>query len=190
MHVTIINRTKYHAKDLHDFCVAGLREFGANATCRNYNITFVPSRRRKRFYRNCYEASGYAWYPSKLAPLHAGRITMVIPPPEFLNMKDLAQVFIHEVGHACGAKHRSMLPWNKEITEFEVGRVIRYTKGPTKKTKTDDDKLKRCKARATALTTRIKRLKTLLNKWERKIKYYEKKVVTNERQVSQNLPCA
>lgn len=170
MKVKVINRTKYHTKDLHDLFVAGLWEYGPQATQRDYQITVTYARKCR--------VTGYAYYPSKIDPRRPGLIIMRLPKPEYLKMKELAQVLIHEIGHTCGAHHRQMQHWWKITTEFEIGRVIRVKEVTTKKEKPIGDKLTHIDTHITKLRIKIKRLTTLLKKWERKHKYYEKKAAS------------
>lgn len=123
---------------------------------------------------------GWAW-------LRSNSIQIEMPRPEYLKENDLMAVpkelgktFVHELGHCIGLKkhhnRKTIEPYfEKEIEEATKDVVLRF-KEVKEKPKQDIQILRweRAKANLERALTRFARAKTLLKKWTKKVKYYEK----------------
>lgn len=92
-------------------------------------------------------------------------------------VEEFSKVFIHEVGHNEGLRHKDMLPWEHiKIPTSIREMVIRSKPKPKPKIKRNlrevryEHALKMLKKNQ----TKLKRTKTQINKWAKKVKYYEK----------------
>jgi len=119
--------------------------------------------------------SGYAWYNSYLMRLRV--------PKEKLLKKDLVWLFIHELTHIRGYKHKSITrkweivncSWVEDNEKYPLGKKVERPKPKTDlQLKRYTHVLKMISKKETAL----KRLNNSLKRWKKKQKYYEKVLIT------------
>lgn len=174
MKLTVINKTDYSGRDLRSFFLAGLHEYGIHAETRPMRVTVVYARRSR--------VTGYAYYPKEGVP---ARITMRLPKPEHLgDLKELAQVFFHEIGHTLGLRHREMAKWTSIHVEFYLGCKIgfRVAPEPAKKPRVSlvERRAKRARDKVVELERKLKRVESRLKVWRKKVRYYENRGVIHE----------
>lgn len=111
---TINNRSPYRGDDLRRFILRGLTAKGALERVREVEVIQSP------FYR-----TGGGAYCDE------ARIQLVIPRgfDEQHDLKELAQVFEHEIDHILGLDHKDMIDWWTFEARWHRGLRLRRRKG-------------------------------------------------------------
>lgn len=131
--------------------------------------------------------AGWAWYNSRslamrlpvLAQFCRARIAAEGKTP-YVSARECAQVYIHEVGHNQGLRHKDMMDheridvswWPDEALPLKPAAVKPPRDLPAERAR----KLEYAQERVKATETRIKRLTTCLRKWRRKVAYYQRQL--------------
>ena len=162
--IRIRNNTHWATRDLRRFVAKVAKREGMKTV----RVTFVYNR---QVYDRC---SGYAWY-------HTDRSVIRIPS-ERVDKRSLALVLAHEFGHNQGLKHKDMRGdsryqwvgnWRERYAWAEE-LALEKSQPKRKPRKTANDKLAHALKMVAAWKTKAKRTETMLKKWERKVRYYEK----------------
>jgi len=161
----INNETKFSTRDLRKVFLAGLKDRGANY--KSYRIRVYNSRKGIR---------GYAW-------VNSYDMAMGIPSKEDLtnseSMERFAQVFIHEVDHTLGLKHREMKHIRQIDVSWSEGMTIQKESPKPKKTismqERIDQREQKAKDKTAMYEKKVKHYQNLLKKWKKKVKYYERR---------------
>jgi hypothetical protein len=130
-----------------------------------------------KYTRKCF-AKGWAYYNSRY-------IEILLPRPDQLGpdalvqagMRRVAQVYLHEVGHNMGLKHAQMKKhWNINV-EWMPDEFLPLAPVKAAKPKPNIVEVRAAHAQAKLdeWTKKVNRAKTLQKKWQKKVKYYEKK---------------
>jgi hypothetical protein len=116
------------------------------------------------------------WCKGSKAWLNSISIVMCIPRPDRLNMRIVAQTFIHELGHNRGLKHDEMInSYSIDASWAESYQLRTKTKPP--RPIIEDIKSQRYQktlAKIKELESKQKRITNLLKKYNKKKKYYER----------------
>lgn len=112
-------------------------------------------------------------------------------------IKQMARVLVHEVDHCRGLRHRDMRPISTLPDEWATGLRIR-AKAPAQPVKLSDaeraerrraalsqvvtEREKHARAKVAEWERRLARAKTALEKWRRKVSYYERKAASNNQE--------
>jgi hypothetical protein len=101
-------------------------------------------------------------------------------PDTNINPDKLAKLFIHELKHIRGFRHKDMISYIEYNTSWAKNYTIN-SKAKIEKPK-EDLQIKRYKhilEMYTKKVSQLKRLKNQIKKWESKKKYYEKALIAN-----------
>lgn len=169
--LTIDNKTNWSTKDLRRFFLAGMKAKG------------IDTRREIRVrYGN---HGGWAVIGGDHVNCYGITVQITLPGPSAVAEKGdgaidylkLAQVLEHELDHTLGLNHKDMLDWWTLTPTWHKGLTIEW-KEPQKKAALLSAPEKR-EAHARAMLkkaeTRLKRAKTIRDKWSKKVRYYDKK---------------
>lgn len=157
----ISNKTGYSTRHLRKIFLACEKNEGTDHGHRNVEVIYG----RKK------SVSGYAWYNSN-------KVVMKLPKPEFLTkIHQLAQVYIHEVGHNLNLRHREMMKWWNIPVEFLEEGNLEVKTQKTQKTKKSVVEINEEKARKKLAEwgKKLNRAKTFVKKYQKKVTYYDKK---------------
>lgn len=172
--MVIKNRTRYRTADLTRLFRDGAREVGLPRT--PLDVQVVYSRNGS--------VTGCAWLPRR-GEQYGRRVRMRLPRnPGHLNMKELAQVWFHELQHVMGLRHREMKKWFALEVHFHEGLTVGVQDDAPKPGRSErmgalvQRRADKAKRRVAALEAKLFRTERLLKKWRARVAYYEKKGVT------------
>jgi hypothetical protein len=125
--------------------------------------------------------AGYAWYNS-------WSIVITLPPPvsvhygkfkeeHQISARRVAQVYLHEVGHNIGLKHKQMIPSLKINVDWLPDETVPLKPQPQSKPKRNivEIRAEKAQAKLNEWTKKLNRAKTYVKKYQAKVKYYERK---------------
>lgn len=179
MKLTIENKTNYKTKDLRKLFLECMKREGVQ-NC------YVKVKYSRKSYIN-----GYAWYNSynvvmffrKTKIFHiAGsngteykrREITELTPEEIVRT---SQVFIHELGHNRGLRHDEMVSsFNMDCSWTNEFQIRTNEKKPKPKRNLKQERYEHSQKKVKQLTTKLKRNQTLLKKWKKKVRYYERNI--------------
>lgn len=165
----VINKTKYRTDDLHKFFRAGFKAEGEDH--KEYIIEVNHAKGEW--------VHGYAYYNSYNMTLHL--------PKDHVGPKNLAQVFVHELGHCLSLHHKDMMDvWEIEVPWIEGLAICKKEVKPKPK---KDIQAKRYEHALLMLNRHVDKLareKRLAKKWEQKVRYYEKAFEKRQKAASPN----
>lgn len=141
----------------------------------NRHVTIQHSKNRR--------VGGYAYYNS-------GTIVMKIPPPvgtyygntreNAVSARHVAQVYLHEIGHNLGLKHKQQISSHKLNADFWPDETLPLKQIKTKpKRNVVDERAKKAHLKLVEWQKKLNKAKTFVKKYRRKVKYYEKKKAAN-----------
>ncbi len=165
--VRVTNDTRWNTTDLRRLFAKGLRSMEVK-TPRNVYVRY-----RRDLNPHSTWVGGRAW-------LNSSRIEIYLPRPERvdgrLDITDLAQTWVHEVQHTQGFRHRDMVCSSKLRVPWSAGMGVRLD--PPKEQRAAakpsiDSKVGHAEKMLKRAATRLKRAKTLHDKWFRKVRYYQ-----------------
>jgi hypothetical protein len=179
----IVNETRYDTKTLRKIGALCLAEFARRERtnkkrARSYKIVF-------KTHKGQGWVGGYAYYNSKWLTV---KLPLKYDRTRFTFVQSVADVIFHEIGHCLGIRHRLNRGRKHDTIESEYEDWIRETfdsswelplEEKKKKEKQDVQLVRFAKAKTNAerAMSRYKRAKNLLDKWNSKVKYYEKALV-------------
>jgi len=154
----IINKTQYDTRYLRSLFIQCEKHEGTNYKYREVEV--LKSKRTR--------VHGKAWYNSRYVTIYL---------PNNASVHSIARVYIHEVGHNIGLRHKDMAYiGNIDIT------WLHDEIAPLKKPKTSKPKPNIVEVRANHAQTKLDewekklaRAKTFVKKYRKKVKYYQKK---------------
>lgn len=166
------NKTDYSTRHLRKIFLACEKNEGTNPKHREVKVIYTRGG----------ATSGYAWYNSNSVVIKLPR-----PKKRYNNLASIhrvAKVYIHEVGHNSNLRHKEMIRWwDIEIDFLEEGRVefksvtLKPKKEAVKKIKKstvvkNEEKVRK---KLTEWEKKLSRSKTFVKKYQKKVKYYDKK---------------
>jgi len=187
--VKFTNETQYSTQDLKKVFDAVSRHEGIKPPSLRVFTAKVP----KWCAPTCFSTvvRGAAWRLSKHIdigiPKHLldvkagvqGASSIVTVPLKELDsdqVRTVARVYSHELAHIRGvAKHKDMIPWTSYDVDYLGDARVRL-KQPKKSRDIKQERYIKALDKVKAYRTKLKRDTTLLNKWLRKVKHYEKNI--------------
>lgn len=163
MRLKITNETDYRTSDLRRFLTIGFREEGVN-------LKEEWGRYVIKFYRPRGSLAGQAQYNIRWMRLALRDSEGELSPNQITR---LAQVFVHELGHNRGEKHRDMVSSGTLPVPWAEG--LRIRKKVVKPKPKRDIVAERAEHAAKMLRqheTKLRREEKLVKKWAQKVKYY------------------
>lgn len=168
----IDNKTNYSTRHLRNIFLACERNEGTDPKHREVKVTYTQGG----------ATVGYAWYNSN-------RVVIRLPRPKkqydnLASIHRVARVYIHEVGHNLNLKHKEMMHWwDIEIDFLEAGRVefksvaLKPKKEAVKKIKKSavENNEEKARKKLAEWEKKMNRAKNLVKKYQKKVKYYDKK---------------
>lgn len=184
----LVNKTNWDSSDLKKLCLAVIKKMGAEGVTRSVSIETMTGRftTQQKDSKNLYHGR---------ASIHGGWIVMKVPQPvrnicvgfanhgyayekrpETFCVERFVQVLEHEIGHNLGLRHGDMA----SLWKLPVGYVKDFVVNPKKiVVKVKQNLIEKRKNHAEAMlkiaTTRLKRARTLHDKWKKKFNYYASK---------------
>ena len=142
----------------------------------------------RRIFRKCMEQEGVNFCTAIIHPtnsqyihgkayLNGTRVWMYLPEGTPKRIDELAQVFIHELHHCLGLKHREMIKLQlidvSAVAGFKVRKqqrkeLVKPEKGLQQK------RYEKAMRMRNKYQEELKRKEALLKKWDKKVKYYER----------------
>lgn len=169
------NSTSYSDEDLRNFISVCAQKMEVTYILNGLRVTV--KRRKISNYRSAEKDD----YPTGVASLC--NKWMRIRIPQTLNKRKLAFVVQHELYHTIGKGHRSLA---REFGGWEISESDRFSfadnlllnpkelNSPKPPRNIRIEREARAQNKVEELTRKLKRTKTLLRKWTRKVRYYEK----------------
>lgn len=165
MKFRLVNRTRYETRTLRKLVAYCIRTAGAENRTRKVTFTYT------RQDRGC---SGYAWLngSSVVVRLIRGRT----------DGANAAQVLLHEIDHNLGLQHRDMVPSSTIALPGFPADLVALVEMPPKPMPILDaaertaTKLAAAEAKVKEWESKLRRTRTWLKKWERRVKYYQRKM--------------
>lgn len=176
----LVNRTHWRTADLRRIAARVVREefpkdrFGDRAKKIQVHVGY----NRQGANGSC---SGYAHYHANWCTVNVSSVRV--------DSVDFAHVVAHELGHCKGLRHGHMPPHMESTTwgrrsgymraHFAWAGSIEVRRQPEKRKVRPavDAKLSHARRMFAKASTRAKRAQTVLKKWQRKVRYYERQVV-------------
>lgn len=114
------------------------------------------------------------------ATISGSWVGMFLPKPtqDYLpTAQSVAQVYIHEVQHNLGLRHKDMIPVNKIDVSFLPNEYIMLKPAKPAKPKPNIIEIRAAKAqkKLDGWQKKLNRAKTFVRKYQRKVRYYEKR---------------
>lgn len=167
----IHNKTNYDTQSLRKLFIACEKHEGTNHKYRD--ITILNSKRGR--------IHGRAWLNSRYIEMYLSKyIEMYLSKKA--NAHTIAQVYIHEVGHNTGLHHKDMIELSSIDVSWLTDGIIPQKKPAPQKPKLNIIEVRANKAQAklSEWTKKLNRAKTFVKKYQRKVKYYDKKMVASQ----------
>jgi len=159
----VINKTNYDTRYLRSLFIK----------CEKHEGTNHKYRQVKVIYHKTYWVGGYAWYNS-----HS--VVMKLPHDKCLT-KSVAQTYLHEVGHNLGLHHKEMPSSGSIDVSWLPNETVPFKKlrPPKPKQSIIEVRTKHAQKKLEEWNKKLVRAKTFVRKYQRKVKYYEKKMVAS-----------
>lgn len=171
------NNTKWSTRDLRKFFLRGMKDRGMD----HLHVTVDYARSNDGVHGSAY--------------LNSVFLRMKLPGPKWvrvatkhnkplIDMKKFAQVFMHEMDHCLGLRHKDMADWWKFEPTWQEGLEIKWTGDTVVEKKTSEQKqaartatvetrAQHALAMLKKADTRLKQATTIQKKWAKKVKYYQ-----------------
>lgn len=153
----VLNKTEYDTRYLRGLLIQCEKHEGTN-----YKLREVKVLKSKR------GVHGRAWYNS-------WSINMYLPRDA--KSRSIAQVYIHEVGHNLSLRHRDMTPIHQIDVSWLSDEVVPLKKSKPTKPKPNivEAQAMHAQKKLDEWNKKLNRAKNYVKKYQRKVKYYEKK---------------
>ncbi len=185
----LTNETKYSTEDLRALFNAVNKHEGAEPRTLRVFTAKVPSWNAPTAF--CMVLRGVAWSGSRHIdmgiPKHLLDVKAGIDGPNGIvkvpllgldnpQTKMVGQVYMHELAHIRGIhKHKEMQNWTSLDAEYLNGMTVGLKKSKIKKVRNlKQERYIKALTKVKAYKTKIKRDTTLMEKWLKKVRYYEK----------------
>jgi hypothetical protein len=162
----ITNETNYSTRHLRKIFLACEKNEGTDPKHRNVKVIYG---------RKC-GTRGYAWYNSN-------SVVMKLPKSKEVDkvgwihakIHEVAQVYIHEVGHNFNLRHSEMMDWWDIPVDFiEDGKVdLKVACSP--KISAAEKNEEKARKKLAEWEKKMNKAKTFVKKYRQKVKYYDKK---------------
>ncbi len=164
----VVNKTNYDTSYLRSLFIQ----------CEKYEGTNHRYREVEVIYKKGGGVSGRAWINSRYVEMKLPSYTR---GPGCPTAHSVAQVYIHEVGHNLGLRHKDMASVNSIDISWLTNESIPLKKLKAIKTKPNivEVRAKHAQKKLDEHLKKLKREKNLVKKYQRKIKYYEKKMAAS-----------
>ena len=190
LRLEVVNGTAYDTRDIRRFLSAGMRAKGVE-----WREVIID-------YGKGSALSGWGVLGTEGdCNRHGITIRLTLPSPAFvaecradgtdpIGYKGLAQVFEHEIDHTLGLKHKDMVGyWTLEPTWHE-GLTIRFVEPEvvdcaTAARQRAAAREEHVRAMLKKAETRLRRAKTIRDKWARKVRYYDRKTMPGNADTTQ-----
>jgi len=176
------NHTDWDTKQLRKLFAACLAEVRKTET--HWSLARMSI--RVKTHRSPY-VGGYAWHDSNGIVMKLPKEIPAEIPQGFDFTQKIADTFIHEIGHCILGRKRKHRKGDiiEPVYRTWILETISMGKFPLEKIETPkrpkgeivSDRYGRALVNLKKANTRLKRAKTLYDKWNRKVRYYEKKMV-------------
>jgi hypothetical protein len=182
----LVNKTDWDSKQLKTIFIKCLQEIRKTEDLKRWRKLVV------------YIVWHKSWWVGGCAYYHSTSLTMKLPRKPIDGtyrdgmdfVQNIVDIFIHEFGHCLGIKHgpqhkkleHMYRDWIKETFSNEKYPLLIREKKVTKENAIVK-KYQQAVVNCAKATTRFKRAKTILEKWTRKVKYYETKMAAFNEEV-------
>lgn len=177
----VINETKYDTRYLRSLFLKCEKYI-----FKTYLVHGENSRRRVTVkHTKSDRVRGYAWY-------HSASMVLKLPRPtatryghkyeNHVNARSVARVYLHEIGHNIGLRHDQMGCISNIDVSWCPNEIIPQKTERPAKPKPNIIELRAAKAQAKLeeWTKKLNRAKTYVKKYQRKVKYYQKKTAASK----------
>ncbi len=161
----LINKTNYDTRYLRSLFIKCEKHEGTNHKFREVEV--LKSKRGR--------IHGKAWYNSY-------HINMYLPRDA--KSRSIAQIYIHEVGHNLSLRHRDMTPIHRIDVLWLPDEVVPLKKPKASKPKPNivEIRAKHAQKKLDKWQKKLNRAKILVNKYRKRVRYYEKKKAASLKQ--------
>jgi hypothetical protein len=180
LRLKVVNRTTYDARDIRRFLSAGMRAKG------------VEWREVEIYYGKGSALHGWGVLGTEGdCNRHGITIRLTLPPPAFVaecradgrdpvDYRKLAQIFEHEIDHTLGLNHKNMIDWWTLEPTWHEGLTIKFAEPEvidcaTAARQRAAAREEHVRAMLKKAETRLRRAKSIRDKWARKAGYYDRK---------------
>jgi len=157
----IKNETNYDTRFLHRLFMA----------CEKHEGTRGKGREVKVKKKRGGGVAGCAWLYSRI-------VTMKLPSYQ-PHARIVGQVYIHEVGHNLGLRHKDMPSCNFDMSwlpdELDCELPLKPAKPPKPKLNIVEVRAAKAQKKLDDWTKKLKRAKTFVKKYRKRVRYYKKK---------------
>ncbi len=171
MKLVLQNKTEWSTRDLRKFLIAGMQAKGVH-----HRVVEVIHGRQNAHH-------GIAW-------VNTDHLRLSLPGPSAVkhgakvDYLKLAQVFEHEIDHTLGLTHKDMLDWWLLRPTWHEGLTIAWcgqdklAMDPSQRaaalSATIEQRRQHARRMLQRAETRLKRARTIQQKWSKKVAYYER----------------
>lgn len=180
----IENKTDYDTRYLRRVFMACEKHEGTNPKHRFVRVTYnTTCRIRGSAWIGCHSLTMTMPKPRKDGLVRDGiMIDGEIVDRYGANVHNLARVYIHEVDHNLGLRHKDMSEWwNIDVSWLPENELIPMkVKAPKAKRNIVEVRAENAQKKLDEWTKKLNRAKTGVKKYRRKVRYYERKTAANK----------
>ena len=132
-------------------------------------------------HKNNHSVGGFAFYNSQTLTITLPRPRKELTLPMFVRSQRVAQVYLHEVGHNLGLRHKQMIPSsNIKVAWLPEETVPLKTVKEKPKQNIVEARAVKAQKKLEEWQGKVRRANKLVKKYQRKVRYYEKKMAATK----------